>query len=66
MKDKNLSSYAEYCEVERCQTLNEFYDKNGYKYKKYKEAVYFIREEWDNNFLGIADNWTIQYGKYKK
>jgi hypothetical protein len=37
----------------------------GYKYKKYKEAIEFIRKNGYNKFIKIADTWTRQYGKYK-
>lgn len=38
-------------EYESCSIINEFYNKNGYKYKKYKRATEYIREYGYDEFL---------------
>jgi hypothetical protein len=48
-----------------CQTLNSFYKKNGYKYRKYQEAINFIMRNGYENFVVIANKWNEQYGKYE-
>lgn len=48
-----------------CDIIQAFYKKNGYKYKKYEEALDFIRANGYAEFLKIADEWKMQYGKYK-
>jgi hypothetical protein len=48
-----------------CPVIQNFYNKNGYKYKKYKEAIDFIRVNSYREFIRIADTWSMQYGKYK-
>lgn len=62
---KGLDSCADCTELSSCSILNIFYNKNGYKYKKYKEAIEYIQENGYAKFLEIAANWTNVYGKYK-
>jgi hypothetical protein len=62
---KELLSCADCKQYESCEILQGFYKKNGYKYKKYKEALEFIRKNGYKKFIKIADTWTMQYGKYK-
>lgn len=61
---KNYNSCADCCDYTSCQTLNEFYSKNGYKYKKYKQAIEFIRQNGYEKFLEITKDWQNVYGKY--
>jgi len=60
-----FNSCADCEKFESCETINAFYDKNGYKYKKYKEALLFIRQNGYDAFFQIADNWKNVYGKYE-
>jgi hypothetical protein len=62
---KNLDSCADCGSYITCETIQDFYNKKSYKYKKYEEATLFIREKGYSNFLKIADRWNNQYGKYK-
>ncbi|MDK2988836.1 MAG: hypothetical protein PWR16_365 [Methanoculleus sp.] len=62
---KGYTSCADCPEIHACRTLNEFYAKNGYKYKKYKQAIEFIGQKGYSAFLNIADTWTNAYGKYE-
>ena len=45
--------------------ISDFYSKNGYKYKKYKQDIEYIKDDWYDGFLKIADSWKNAYGKYK-
>ena len=63
-RDKNLDTCADCFESGSCRILNEWYSKNGYKYRKYKEAVSFIKENGYQKFFEIADKWKNAYGKY--
>jgi hypothetical protein len=45
-----------------CNILQEFYGKNGYKYKKYRESLEFIRANGCSAFLPIAKKWKGPYG----
>ena len=64
-RDKNLDTCADCTEIETCNILGEWYSKDGYKYRKYKEAVYYIRKNGYENFFEIADKWKNAYGKYQ-
>lgn len=61
---KKINSCADCCEYDNCVIINEFYSKNGYKYKKYKEALDFIKKNGYPTFFKIAEKWNMQYGKY--
>lgn len=43
---------------------HEFYNKNGYKYAKYRQAVEYIKNNGYDAFFKIADHWKNAYGKY--
>jgi len=60
----NYISCADCNEYNSCSIIRDFQSKKGYKYKKYKEALEFIRENGYDKFLEIADKWRMQYGKY--
>lgn len=62
---RNLNSCAVCDQYETCNNIQYFHAKNGYKYKKYKEAIDFIRANGYTEFLNIADKWKLPYGKYK-
>ena len=47
----------------RCNILQDFYGKNGYKYKKYQESMEFIRANGSAAFLKIAKRWKRPYGR---
>lgn len=61
-KDKKLDTCADCLELEYCNTIGEWYSKNEYKYK---EAIYFIKENGCEKFFKIADQWKNAYGKYQ-
>lgn len=63
---KQFDSCADCGEYDSCDIIQTFYLKNGYKYKKYKEALDFIRSNSYEAFIQIADGWTMQYGRYPK
>jgi hypothetical protein len=62
---KRYNSCANCSEILQCLTINEFYSKDGYKYKKYKQAIEFIKRNGYPEFLKIADTRTHAYGRYK-
>ncbi|MCK9306724.1 MAG: hypothetical protein CVV31_01940 [Methanomicrobiales archaeon HGW-Methanomicrobiales-2] len=57
-------SCADCPDLRTCGILGEFYGKNGYKYKKYQQAVEFIAQNGYPAFLEVADTWTNVYGRY--
>jgi len=60
-----FSTCADCNQYDSCEILQGFYGKNGYKYKKYKEATEFIRANGYDKFLAISSAWKMQYGKYE-
>jgi hypothetical protein len=62
---KQYNSCADCPEYDSCDDIQGFYQKNGAKYKKYKEALDFIRENGYAAFIKLADGWKMQYGKYR-
>ena len=62
---KGYSSCADCGEYSSCDTIQGFFAKNGYKYRKYKEALEYIRANGYDKFLDVADGWGGAYGKYK-
>ena len=56
-------SCSDCSEYAACGILDAFYGKNGHKYRKYKQATEYIRENGYAAFLAAADTWTNAYGK---
>ena len=63
---KQLVSCADCQELNSCSIIQEFYKKNGYKYKKYKQAIDYIQSNGYPLFLKQTEKWTMQYGKYEE
>lgn len=63
---KKYTSCADCNRYNACETIQSFHNKESYKYKKYKEAVLYIRDHGYQKFLSIAGTWKMQYGKYDK
>ena len=61
-RDKKLENCADCQEYSECDTINNFYGKNGYKYKKYKQNNEFIRENGYSKFISLTNNWKNAYG----
>lgn len=62
---KGFNSCADCDLYNSCNIIQDFYGKNGYKYKKYQEATEYIKVNGYGSFIKITDNWIMQYGKYK-
>ena len=63
---KHFSTCADCEQYAHCPTLREFHSKPGYKYRKYHEALEFIRAHGYDSFLAIAHGWRGACGKYPK
>ena len=61
--EKHLETCADCPEYGDCQIILSFHDKSGAKYRKYKQAIGFIREHGYDKFLKQADNWKGPYGR---
>ena len=62
-KEKKLETCADCTEYSSCKIILAFHNKNGYKYKKYKQSIEFIRKNGYQEFLKNAQNWKRAYGK---
>lgn len=51
-------------EYESCESIQSFLNHPGYKYRKYKQALEYIRAHGHAAFLNAAESWTSAYGKY--
>lgn len=61
---KGYISCADCSQYFDCRILNSFFEKSGYKYGKYKDALEYIKENGYEAFLEIADKWKNATGKY--
>ncbi len=57
------STCADCPDFPRCNILQGFYGKTGYKYKKYRESLEFISTYGRAAFLKIAMKWKRPYGR---
>jgi len=62
-RDRGLQTCADCSDYPMCEIIHTFNDKNGTKYRKYKQAIAFIGENGYDAFLKIANGWTGPYGK---
>jgi hypothetical protein len=61
--ERKLETCADCPDYAECRTIREFYGKNGYKYKKYEDALEFIRKNGYPKFIRLAGKWRGAYGK---
>jgi len=62
-KKKELETCADCPDYPKCKTIHNFFSKNGFKYKKYKQAIEFIRKNGYSKFINLANEWKGAYGK---
>ena len=62
-KEKELETCADCLDYPECKMIHGLYNKNGYKYKKYKQSIEFIRENGYSRFIKLANKWNGAYGK---
>lgn len=63
---RDLETCADCSELFSCDIINEFFGKNGYKYRKYRESLEFIRAHGYAAFLAQADSWKGAYGRLQE
>ena len=61
--DNKFDTCADCPGLASCKTIGTWYSKNGYKYKKYQQAIEFIKKNGYLKFFQVADNWKNAYGK---
>ena len=62
-KEKKLATCADCPDLSTCKIIFSFRDKSGYKYKKYKQSMEFIKDHGYARFIELADQWKGPYGK---
>ena len=65
-KEKNFDTCADCDSFDSCAIIGNWYGKNGYKYKKYKQSIEFIRKNGYPAFVKLADNWKNAYGIFSE
>jgi hypothetical protein len=65
-KDNKLETCADCSKLVSCGIISDLYDKKGYKYKKYKQAIEFIKEFGYSKFIKLTHKWNGAYGKLNK
>jgi hypothetical protein len=63
--NKKLNTCADCPDYESCKTIHGLYEKNGYKYGKYKVSMEFIRQNGYLAFIAAARSWKRAYGSLK-
>jgi hypothetical protein len=63
--DKKSETCADCVELATYPTIVKLHNQNGYKYKKCKQAIEFIKEKEYSEFIRIANKWKNAYGKYE-
>jgi hypothetical protein len=63
-RDRGFETCADCPDYPACNIMFSFHDKSGYKYKKYKQSIEFIREKGYAEFLKVASNWKGPYGRF--
>lgn len=59
---KNLETCADCSDYLECKIILNFHSKKGYKYKKYKQSIEFIRKNGYAEFLKAVSKWKCAYG----
>lgn len=59
----NFDTCADCSKLTGCKTIGDMYAHNGYKYKKYKQSIEFIKENGYSEFIRHANKWNGAYGK---
>jgi len=63
--DRKLGTCADCNDFPTCVTIQGFFAKNGYKYRKYRESLEFIRLHGYLPFITAARSWKRAYGGLK-
>jgi hypothetical protein len=64
LKERQFETCADCSDYPDCTVIQNFYTKEGYKYRKYRQAMEFIRVNGYDSFILIADKWKGPYGKF--
>ena len=62
---KKVNTCADCSEYAECRMIQGFFEKNGYKYKKYRQSLEFIRKYGYLAFIEASRSWKCAYGSLK-
>jgi len=62
-RDNKFDTCADCSKLDTCSILCNWYANTGYKYKKYKQSIEFIKKKGYLKFIKQADKWKGAYGK---
>ncbi len=62
-RDRRFETCADCPVYPSCDIISGFHGKSGFKYKKYRQSIEFIRDRGYAEFIGIARNWRGPYGR---
>lgn len=62
-RNKGLETCADCLEYPVCDTIGGFQRKKGYKYRKYRQSLEYIRTNGYDRFLAAAAEWVGAYGR---
>ncbi len=62
-RDRKFDTCADCSDFASCRIIDNFHDKSVYKYKKYKQAIEFIKKNGYPKFTKLAKKWKGAYGK---
>ena len=65
MMEKKIATCAECKDYTTCGIIRDFFAKKGYKYKKYRESLEFIRAYGYPAFIAATQTWKRAYGTLK-
>ena len=63
LKEMKLETCADCPGLPTCKIIQDFFNKSGYKYRKYRQSIEFIRKNGYPSFIAIADGWKGAYGR---
>ena len=61
--ERKLETCADCQNYTESKIIQDFHCKSGFKYKKYKESLEFIRKNGYSKFLKLTNKWKGAYGK---
>ena len=63
-RDRGFETCADCPDYPACSLLSSLHGKSGFKYKKYRQSLEFIREKGYPEFIEIASRWKGPYGRF--
>jgi len=65
LMEKKLDTCADCPDNPECRTIQDFFNKKGYKYGKYRQSLEFIRKFGYRAYIESTRSWKCAYGSLK-